>query len=110
MIRFVTLFAVFSAVILAESWTGTLADAKCASEQKDATCNPTEATVAFVLTANGKMYKLDDTGNKKAAAAMRNQANRSKDPNATASASPVNAVVVGTLDGDLIKVEAIVVK
>ena len=108
--RFVTLLAVFSAVVFADSWSGNLADAKCAAEQKNTACNPTEATVAFVLNAGGKVYKLDDAGNKKAAEALRSQADRSKDPNAAASASPVSASVTGTLDGDIIKVEAIAIK
>ena len=117
--RFVTLLAVFSAVALAESWSGQLADAKCAAEQKGAACTPTDATVSFILTADGKAYKLDDAGNKKAAEALRNRADRSKEPNtpnapnapnAAASASPVSVNVTGALEGDTIKVEMITVQ
>jgi len=108
--RFVTVLAVFSALAFAESWSGKLADAKCVAEQKNAACTPTEATATFVLNAGGKMYKLDDTGNAKAAEALKSQADRSKDPNAAAGPSPVNANVTGTLDGDTIKVEVIAIQ
>ena len=111
--RLVTLLAVFSALAIADSWSGKLADAKCAAEQKGAACHPTDATTAFVLSsADGKMYKLDETGNKKAAEAVKNRADRSKDPNAPAATapSPVNANISGSLEGDTIKVEAIAVE
>ena len=124
--RFVTLLAVFSALALADNWSGKLADATCAAQQKAAACNPTEATTAFVLTASdGKMYKLDEAGNKKAADAMKNRADRTKDPSPNAPAAPapngptpnaaaesaaVNASVTGTLEGEVIKVEAIQVQ
>ena len=123
--RFVTLLAVFSALAFAESWNGKLADAKCAAEQKAAACNPTDATVAFVLAAaDGKAYKLDDAGNKKAADAMKNRADRSKEPSApaapngaspspntpSAAGAPITASVTGKLEGDVIQVEAITIE
>ncbi len=103
---FVTLFA---ALAFAESFSGTLLDASCYSQQKSATaCAASGSTTAFALSVSGKVYNLDDAGNTKAAAAMKNRADRSTDQ--SAQKTPTAATVTGTQDGDTIKVESIQVQ
>jgi hypothetical protein len=100
-----------SVLSFAENWTGRLIDASCYDQQKNATaCDPTASTTMFALHASGKVYKLDDAGNAKAVEAIRNRADRSKDP--TKPASPeINAKVKGSKGtDDTIKVEAIEVE
>ncbi|HLK69473.1 MAG TPA: hypothetical protein VKU19_38850 [Bryobacteraceae bacterium] len=114
--RLLTLCAcasIFTALALAESWTGKLVDASCAmnSQQSSATtCDPTSSTTAFALVAGGKTYKLDDAGNTKAIEAMKNRADRSANPNSPQSTS-VTAKVTGSKDGDnTLKVDSIQVQ
>jgi hypothetical protein len=80
--------ALFAALAFAESWTGTLVDATCYNQAKD----------AVVLT-------LDDAGNTQAAAALKNRADRSTDQDG--KTSRITAKVTGTKDGDTLKVESI---
>jgi hypothetical protein len=98
-----------SVMAFAETYSGTLVDATCASQQKDATsCNASASTTAFANQVSGKMLKLDADGNKKAAQALKDSsssADRAKDPNATGS--QVTATIEGTLNGDQIKVDSI---
>jgi len=99
-----------SALAFAETYTGKLVDARCAEQQKDAACSPTASTAAFAIQVSGKTLKLDADGNRKAAEALKesgNSADRAKDPNA--QDSQVTATVQGTLNGDEIKVDTIVV-
>jgi hypothetical protein len=98
-----------SAFAFAETYMGTLVDATCASQQKDAACNPNVSTTAFaVQVSGGKTLRLDAAGNKKAAQALKesnSSADRAKDPNAPDS--QVTATIEGTLNGDEIKVDSI---
>ena len=112
--RSLTLFAcvaVFSALALAESWQGRLVDASCYDQQKSAaTCDPTSSTTSFALFVANKPFKLDATGNSKAAEAIKSRADRSADPNKPAS-NQVMAKVTGTQDGESgLKVESIVIQ
>ena len=96
-----------SAAAFAETFSGTLVDASCAQQQKEAVCSPTASTEAFAIQVSGKTLKLDADGNKKAAEALKESnksADRAKDPSAS---NPVMATVQGTLKGDEIKVESI---
>lgn len=105
------LFLAVAGFALAETYTGTLVDASCAAQRKTATCTPTAATTSFALITAGKTVKLDTAGNSKAETALKEHnsgANRSKDPNSTATA--VNATVTGTMKGDEIAVESIQVE
>lgn len=81
------------------------ASASAAAGSK-ASCNATTATTAFALEANGKTYKLDSTGNTKAAAALKTRADRSADPTKAMSAS-YTAKVSGTENDGTISVESI---
>lgn len=112
--RLLTLCAaatVFTALALAETWTGKLIDANCSPQQNNATtCDPTSSTTAFALLTGGKAYKLDDAGNTKAIEALKSRADRSANPNSPASAG-VTAKVTGTQDSDgNLKVETIAVQ
>ena len=65
----------------AETWRGRLIDATCMDQQQSQqtpaqACNPTATTTAFAINVSGKVYRLDDAGNAKAAEALRNRANR----------------------------------
>ena len=103
--------AVFSALALAETWTGRLVDANCAAQQKAATtCDPTSSTTAFAIVVSGQAYKFDDAGNTKAMEALKTRADRSSDPNKPATPQ-IAAKVTGTKDADgSLKVEAIEVQ
>jgi hypothetical protein len=107
-IRLSAFLAIVATAAFAETWSGKLVDAACADQQKTAACAPTTSTTAFAIKAAGKMLKLDDAGNAKAADALKareNSANRSKDPNAETTAT-----VKGTLSGDVIQVESIAIR
>jgi hypothetical protein len=87
---------------LADSWSGQLVAARCKQEpyaskaQPLEGCSPTSDTKVFaVMTADGKVYKLDDAGNKQALAAIK------EDP------SKQNVTVSGSFDGQTVHVESI---
>jgi hypothetical protein len=91
---------------LAESWSGKLVDASCYDQQKKAAgCDATSKTTAFGIEASGMVYKLDRAGNTKAAAALKNRADRA-DPSKP-QATEVMAKVDGTEKGGTITVESI---
>ncbi|MBZ5723650.1 MAG: hypothetical protein LAP87_01520 [Acidobacteriia bacterium] len=101
------LVAVFSVLGLAESWSGRLLDSSCYDQQKSAkTCDATSTTTAFAIDVSGKVYKFDDTGNAKAAEAMKSRADRSTNPNSPPSGQ-IMAKVSGTKDGEALKVESV---
>jgi hypothetical protein len=108
-IRILMLAGLFAVLAVAETWSGTLVDAACAADKKTSVeCAPTSATSSFALVlADGKMVKLDASGNSKAADALKNNADRSKNPD---SKKVVTAKVTGSLSGDTIQVEAIEVQ
>ncbi len=106
-----------SALAFAETWSGTLYDAKCASQSGTdmSACAPTESSTMFILQVSDKKFKFDAEGNKKAAQAYkqsRSGAERAEDPAAprTPGKEAVSATVEGTLAGDTIRVETITVQ
>jgi hypothetical protein len=111
--------ALFAAMAMADTWTGRLVDAKCVAQnaspggaQKsgaNATCDVNSSTTSFAIESQGKHFNLDATGNSKAAEAIKNRADRSKEPAGAASAA-VMATVTGTASGDTIKVDSISVR
>jgi hypothetical protein len=104
------LVAVFSFLAMAEDYTGHLLDANCYAQSKSAKgCDATGNTTQFILSSSGKVYKLDDAGNAKAADAMKGRADRSADPSHPAT-GPVNAKATGMADGDTLKIETIQVQ
>ncbi len=105
--------SLFSVMAFAETWTGTLVDASCMDSKKSsAQCSPTSSTSAFALVlADGKAVKLDDAGNTKAADAIKNNADRSKNSSQPgAAAATTSAKVTGTLSGDTIKTDSVEVQ
>ena len=100
--------ALFSALALAESWTGRLVDASCYAQQKTATaCDPSASTTSFSLIVSGQQaYKLDNAGNGKASEALKSRADRSANPNQPPKGA-VSAKVTGNLTNDTISVESI---
>ncbi len=86
---------------LAESFSGKLIDANCKpsanpSADQSATCAPTPSTKVFAIqTPDGKVYRLDNSGNMKAAEKIKS------DPTKT------DATVNGSLEGQMVKVESI---
>jgi hypothetical protein len=108
--KIAALAAVFTALACADSWSGRLLDASCVDQQKSATCDPTSSTVSFALSVSGKNYKLDDAGNAKAVEALKARDQSSKGAGAAAAGTAINAKVNGTLEGEIIKVDAIQVQ
>jgi len=103
--------ALFAGLGLAETFTGRLIDASCAEGQRSASaCAPTASTTSYAIVVSGKMYALDDNGNAKAAAALKDRADRMADPNSTEKSGAVVAKVDGTLDGNTLKVDTIEVQ
>lgn len=103
--------AFFSVLALADNFNGKLIDATCMDQQKSVTaCNPSSTTTSFLISVDGKTYRLDDAGNTKAMEALKNRADRSAAPNNTQTPAEVAAKVTGTKEGDTIKVDSIVVQ
>ncbi len=101
------LSAALSTVAFAESYTGKLLDATCyQSTNKAENCNASGATTAFALQVSGKVLNLDESGNQKAAAAVKNRADRAVDPNQLQSAG-IMAKVEGTEAGGTITTQSI---
>jgi len=103
---------VFAALGHAETWTGKLIDASCheRSQQNPAeskqksdleSCEANASTTSFALqTSDGKVYKLDASGNAKASTALKGNPDN-KTPTATVS---------GSMDGQTVKVDSISVR
>ena len=90
----------------AENWTGKLIDAPChdrslqpgQAKGQAESCAATSTTTSFAIqTSDGKVYKLDASGNAKAATALRGNPD-AKDPSVTVS---------GSMDGQTVKVDSI---
>jgi hypothetical protein len=110
----VSVLCLGSVLCLAETWSGKVVDAACKdqaatpgvqSAQPNSpvanACEPTASTVAFgIELQDGKVLKLDSTGNAKAADAMKNNTGK----------SPLQATVTGSMDGQTVKVESIDIK
>jgi len=102
--------ALFAGLAMAENWTGKLMDATCYDQNKTAKpCEATSSTTQFVLDVNGKIYRLDSTGNAKAVEALKNRSDRAANPNKP-STGAVNAKVSGTAEGDTLKVDMLEVQ
>ena len=99
--------AILSGLALAETYNGRLLDASCLEQQKNA-CDPTSTSVSFAMFVSGKVYRLDDAGNSKAVEALKNRADRSKDP--SMPTNQVTARVSGSMEGDILKVDTIQVQ
>jgi len=95
-----------STLALADSWSGKLLDAACYNQsQKSDGCDATAKTVNFALDVGTAVFKLDHAGDAKAAAALKNRADRT-DPN-QAQSGRIMAKVDGTQKGTTITVDNI---
>jgi hypothetical protein len=104
--------ATFSIMALAGDWSGKLIDATCNSNKeqtKAVSCDASGATTAFALDVAGKVYNLDQAGNTKAAAALRNRADRSSDP-AKPMTGPITAKISGSEKDGMIAVDSVEVQ
>ena len=107
--KIVAVVCLGSALCLAETWSGKVVDAGCKDQSRGAqpaqpggqatnACEPTGTTAAFgIQLSDGKVLKLDATGNAKAAEVVKNSNNK----------SGLMATVTGSLDGQTVKVESI---
>jgi hypothetical protein len=108
------LFSITSALCLAESWTGKLVDSTCAEQGKNSglsapsgqntkdmnACTPRESTTSFAIrTPDGRILKLDSTGNKLAADTFK--------ANSKASTGEMVITITGTMTGDTIQVDSV---
>jgi hypothetical protein len=102
------LLAGLSMTAWSEDWTGKLIDATCNDQQqheKTISCDATKATTAFALDVSGKIFKLDQPGNAKAATALKYRAEPA-DPS-KAGSTEVKAKITGTEAGGMILVETV---
>jgi hypothetical protein len=113
-VKLAALAAMCAAFAYAETWSGRLLDVTCIEQQKSPSCDPTSATVAFAINVSGKTYKLDDAGNAKAVEALKAKgAAAAKDaaaPPAPNASAAITAKITGALDGEVVKVESIVIQ
>jgi len=101
----------FSILAIAADMSGSLLDETCYNSHKQAaTCQATASTTTFAFMSSGKVYKLDSTGNEKAATAMKSRADRSKEPGQPTKDNAVAATVSGAVTGDTIQVDTISVQ
>lgn len=92
------LMCMAASFMFAENYSGKLIDANCKPDpsKKEASCAPTQTTTSFAVeTPDGKIYRLDSSGNSKAMAAMK------QNPAST------TVTVSGSLDGQTLKVESL---
>ena len=104
------IFCMAGVFCYAETWNGKLIDAACFDstsnkppkiDKLDKDCAPSAATTNFAILADGKVFKLDATGNSKVAADVYGgavKADHDRD---------VNVTIKGTLQGDTIRVESV---
>ncbi len=104
------MLAVLAVMAFAETWTGKLVDANCGKDQADpSACTVTDTTKSFALQVGEKVYRLNEEGNTKVIAALKDRADRMKDES-DASKAPIVAKLTGTFDQDMIKVESVQVQ
>jgi hypothetical protein len=106
----VSVLCLGSVLCLAETWSGKVVDAACkdqaaapaqSAQPSSQACEPTASTVAFgIELSDGKVLKLDSTGNAKAAEAMKGNSGK----------SALQATVTGSMEGQTVKVESIDIK
>ena len=99
------LVSIASTICFGDTWSGKLIDATCTDldktniQTKDAgTCAPQERTLAFAIqTSDGKIYKLDSSGNVKAAEFLK----------VTKIKSDIDVTISGTISGQTVKVDSL---
>jgi len=100
--KFFAISLLFSASAFAASFNGTLVDTMC-SHKDDLDAHTTKCAIGCakggygIMTADGKFLKFDEAGNTKALALLKD----------TKKESDLKATVVGSADGDTLKVESV---
>jgi hypothetical protein len=117
-VKLATVLCLGSMLCMAETWTGKLVDANCKDQSKQgaspstpstptqmsSTCAPTRSTTAYgVEMSDGRVLKLDSTGNAKASEAMKANASSTRGSKSGA----IVVTVTGSLDGHTVKVDTI---
>lgn len=110
-----TLIGLFAALGMADMFSGKLIDASCLDKPNPtvASCQPSTTTNTFALVDNTsqKVYKLDEQGNAKAAAALKRRPDQpAADPSTSGKADVVVAKITGTMNGGIVTVESIEVQ
>jgi len=99
--RILAVGMVMAAAALGETWSGTLVDVMC--KGKDLSNHTRQCAIGCakggygLVLADGKFYKLNETGNAKALAALKGSS-KEKD---------LKAKVGGALEGEVIQVETV---
>jgi hypothetical protein len=108
------LLSITSTLCLAETWTGKLVDATCAEKGKNTSpsaasgqssknmnvCTPKESTISFAIrTLDGRILKLDSTGNTLAADTFK--------ANSKANKGEMVITITGTMTGDTVQVDSV---
>jgi len=98
------LLSITSTLCLADTWTGKLVDASCAEQGKNAkemnVCTPKEETTSFAIrTPDGRIIKLNSTGNKLAEDTFK--------ANSQANKGEMAITITGTMTGDTIQVDTV---
>jgi len=103
------LLSLTSTLCLAETLTGKLVDATCIEQGKNAkanatkemnVCTPKEGTTSFgIRTPDGRIIKLDSTGNKLAEDTFK--------ANSKANKGEMAITLTGTITGDTVQVDSI---
>jgi hypothetical protein len=108
------LLSITSTLCLAESWTGKLVDATCADQSKDTSpsatggqssrdmnaCTPKQSTASFAIrTPDGRIIKLDSTGNKLAGDTFK--------ANSKGNKGEMVITITGTMTGDTVQVDSV---
>ena len=105
------LLTVFSVLMFAGTWEGSLIDATCYSHQKRVNaCYPTNTTVAYAVVVERRIYRLEEAGNVKVAKALKDRADRSANPDPTPN-TRMSATITGALDSSgFLRVDAVSIR
>ena len=104
--RIIVLGALLAVAGMAGEWQGYLMDSACAAKMKDkAASHKAKCALSCqkggygIVTSEGKYVKFDERGNAKALEALKT----------TTKDQDLMAKVTGTMDGDVIQVESVVI-
>ena len=110
---FTTFLGLSAGLSFADMLNGKLIDASCLEKPNPtlATCQPSSTTNTFALVDDSqKVLKLDDNGNGKAAAALKQRPSQPNNPNSSGKRDIVVVKITGTMKGDTVAVESIEVQ
>jgi hypothetical protein len=88
---------------MADSWTGTLLDARCSSRNTNASCQAKRSTSRFMIDVNGTKYRLDGHTNIDVRSALREN-------KAFKSGQPVTATITGEMRSGRIHAHTVAVQ